>query len=73
MVISKECKKQEWSKQYTPGNPFQRGQREDQRYAGRMMLKRYTEVKVPNWQTLVQDGRRWKEVLEKARTLHQEL
>ena len=42
----KECKKQEWSKQYTPGNPFQRGQWEDQRYAGRMMLKkRYTEVK----------------------------
>ena len=36
----KECKKQEWSKQYTPGNPFQRGQREDQRYAGRMMLKK---------------------------------
>jgi len=46
MVISKECKKQEWSKQYTPGNPFQRGQWEDQRYAGRMMLKkRYTEAK----------------------------
>ena len=28
--------KQEWSKQYTPGNPFRRGQREDQRYAGRI-------------------------------------
>jgi len=27
-------------KAYTPGNPFQRGQREDQRYAGRMMLKK---------------------------------
>jgi len=40
MVISKECKKQEWSKQYTPGNPLQRGQREDQKYAGRMMLKK---------------------------------
>jgi len=40
MVISKECKKQEWSKQYTPRNPFQRGQQEDQRYAGRMMLKK---------------------------------
>ena len=45
MVILKECKKQEWSKQYTPGNPFQRGQQGDQRYTGRMMLKRYTEVK----------------------------
>ena len=39
MVILKECKKQEWSKQYTPGNLFQRGQPEDQRYAGRMMLE----------------------------------
>jgi len=40
-----ECKIQKWSKQHTPGNPFQRSQRGDQRYAGRMMLKRYTEVK----------------------------
>jgi len=40
MVISKECKKQEWSKQYTPGNPFQRGQQEGQRYARRVMLKK---------------------------------
>jgi len=39
MVILKEGKIQEWSKQYTPGNPFQRGHRGDQRYAGRMMLK----------------------------------
>jgi hypothetical protein len=30
---------------FNPGNPFQRGQQEDQRHAGRMMLKRYTEVK----------------------------
>jgi hypothetical protein len=42
MVISKECKKQEWSKQYTPGNSFQRGEHEDQKYAGRMMLKKDT-------------------------------
>jgi hypothetical protein len=40
MVIWKECKKQELSKQCTSENPFQRGQREDQRYAGRMMLKK---------------------------------
>jgi len=55
MVISKERKKQEWSKQYTPGNPYQRGQREDQRYAGRMMLKKkdIKWLKVPNWKTLV--------------------
>jgi hypothetical protein len=26
LVIWKECKKQEWSKQYTPGDPFQKGQ-----------------------------------------------
>jgi len=70
MVISKECKKQEWSKQYAPGNPFQRGQREDQRYAGRMMLKRYTEVKGAKLEDPVQDRRRWKEVVETAKTLH---
>jgi len=27
-------------------------------------------LKVPNWNTLVQDRRRWKEVVEKAKTLH---
>jgi len=27
-------------------------------------------LKVPNWKTLVQDRRRWKEVVEKAKTLH---
>jgi len=27
-------------KQYRPGNPFQRGQRGDQSYSGRMMLKK---------------------------------
>jgi hypothetical protein len=71
MVIPKECKKQEWSKQYTHGNPFQRGQREDQRYAGRMMLKKDIQrLKVPNWKTLVQNRRRWKEVDEKVKTLN---
>jgi len=30
-------------------------------------------LKVPNWKTFVQDTRRWKEVAEKAKTLHQEL
>ena len=46
MVISKERNKQEWSKQYTAANRFQRGQREDQRCAGRMMLKKiYREIK----------------------------
>jgi len=66
MVILKECKKQEWSKPYTPG----RGQWGDQRYAGSMMLKYIQRLKVPNWKTLVQDRRRWKEVVGKAKTLH---
>ena len=71
MVKSKECKKQDWPKQYTPGNAFQRGQQEDQRYAGRMTLKKdIQKLKVPNWKTFVQDRRRWKEVVEKAKTLH---
>jgi hypothetical protein len=30
------------------------------------------KLKVPNWKTLVQD-RRWKELVEKAKTLHKEL
>jgi len=29
--------------------------------------------KVPNWKTLVQDRRRWKELVEKAKTMHTEL
>jgi hypothetical protein len=37
LVTFKGCKKQDWSRQYTPGNPFQEGQKEDQKYAGRMM------------------------------------
>jgi len=28
------------------------------------------KLKVPNWKTFVQDRRRWKEVAEKAKTLH---
>jgi hypothetical protein len=28
------------------------------------------KLKVPNWRTLVQDRRRWKELVEKAKTLH---
>jgi len=63
MVTSKECKEQEWSKQYTPGNPFQRGQQEDQRYAGRMMLKKiYRSCKCQIGRPLSrieEDGRKW--------------
>jgi len=63
MVISKECKKQEWSKQYTPRNPFQRGQREEQRYAGRMILKMiYRGQKCQIGRPLSrieEDGRKW--------------
>jgi len=29
--------------------------------------------KVPDWKTLFQDRRRWKELVEKAKTLHKEL
>jgi hypothetical protein len=31
------------------------------------------KLKVPKWRTLVQDRRRWKEMVEKAKTLHKEL
>jgi len=30
------------------------------------------KLKVPNWKTLVQDRRRWKELVQKAKTLHKE-
>jgi heme oxygenase len=28
------------------------------------------KLKVPNWKTVVQDRRNWKELVEKAKTLH---
>jgi hypothetical protein len=31
------------------------------------------KLKVPKWKILVQDRKRWKEPVEKARTLHKEL
>jgi hypothetical protein len=31
------------------------------------------KLKVPNWKALAQDRRRWKELVEKAKTLHREL
>jgi hypothetical protein len=31
------------------------------------------KLKVPNWKSLVQDRKRWKELFEKAKTLHKEL
>jgi hypothetical protein len=47
---------------------------------GRPTVRRENDVrkdiqksKVPNWKTLVQDRRRWKELVEKAKTLHKEL
>jgi hypothetical protein len=31
------------------------------------------QLKVPNWKILVQDRKIWKELVEKAKTLHKEL
>jgi hypothetical protein len=31
------------------------------------------KLKVPNWKTLAQDRRGWKDLVEKAKTLHKEL
>jgi hypothetical protein len=37
-------------------------------------VRKYIQkLKVPNWKTLFQDRRRWKELVEKAKTLHKEL
>ena len=37
------------------------------------VTKDIQKSQVPNWKTLAQDGRRWKELAEKAKTLHKEL
>jgi hypothetical protein len=68
LAILKECQKQEWSGQYTPGNPFQTG-RPKTRWEDDIK-KDIRKLKVPNWRTLVQDRRRWKELVEKAKTLY---
>jgi hypothetical protein len=34
---------------------------------------RKDKLKVPHWKTLVQDGRRWKDMVEKAKTVRKEL
>jgi hypothetical protein len=62
-VTSKGCKKKEWSRQYTPGNPFLR------KPIGRPKIRWENDVrkdvqklKVPNWKTLSrieEDGRNW--------------
>jgi hypothetical protein len=37
-------------------------------------VRKYIQkLKVPNWKTLAQDRRRWKELVEKAKTLRKEL
>ena len=36
---------------------------------GDYVRKDIQKIKVPNWKTLAQDRRRWKEVVEKAKTL----
>jgi hypothetical protein len=30
-------------------------------------------LNVPNWKTLIQDRRRWKELVEKSKILHKEM
>jgi hypothetical protein len=35
-----------------------------------MSKKDIKRLKEPNWKTLVQDRRRWKEVVEKSKTPH---
>jgi hypothetical protein len=70
LAISKECQKQEWSRQYTAGDPHQRPTGRPKTYWEDDVKKEIPKLKVPNWRTLVQDRRRWKELVEKAKTLH---
>ena len=39
------------------------------RWAGDDVRKDIQKIKVPNWKTLAQDRRRWKELVEKAKIL----
>ena len=39
------------------------------RWGGDDVRKDIQKIKVPNWKTLAQDRRRWKELVEKAKTL----
>jgi len=53
-----------------PANLFQRGKWGDQRYTGKVKIKKAIQrLKVPNWKNLVQDRGRWKEVVEKVKPL----
>jgi hypothetical protein len=70
LAILKECKKQEWSRQYTPGNPFQKGKKRPKTRWEDDVKKDTQKLKVPNWKTLIQDRRRRKELVEMAKTLH---
>jgi hypothetical protein len=44
-----------------------------ERHDNAYVRKEIHKLKVPNWKTLVQDRRRWKELVEKAKTPHKEL
>jgi hypothetical protein len=74
LVTLKGCKKQEMVKAIHSWKPISR------RPIGRPKIRWEDDVRkdiqklqVPNWKTLVQDRRRWKELVEKAKTLHKEL
>jgi hypothetical protein len=69
LVTSKGCKKRDCSRQPISRKPIGRPKIswEDD------IRKDIQKLKVPNWKTFVQDRRRWKELVEKAKTLHREL
>jgi len=71
MVILKGCKETRMVKAVHAWKPISK------RPMGRLKIcweddvkKDIQRLKVPNWKTLVQDRRRWKEVVGKAKTLH---
>ena len=71
MVISKECKKQEWSKAIHSSKPISKRPTGRPKIRWEDDVKKDTQkLKVPYWKTHIQDRRRWKEVVEKAKTLH---
>ena len=48
---------------------FKKANRKTKHMLGDDVRKDTQKIKVPNWKTLAQDGSRWKELVEKAKTL----
>jgi hypothetical protein len=71
MVISKECKDRRMVKTIHSWKPISKMPTGRPKISWEDNIKKdIKKLKVPNSKTFVQDRRRWKEVVEKVKTLH---